>query len=407
LIKRYLKIYRLCFLVYVSCDCSPKSELATTPVPAKSYYNLEIIDLGVQGAGDFSFEFNGKNLIKEGDLYVSKELIVYQAHNLTNKDKWYATVIGSGGISSKIKISNQEKLIQEVEISTTNQVIEHQDSKGPEWPGMVNGRNVCFANVVYKLMARCTGFDQVLSEDKPDTINTLLRNLINGIRLGKSSALQDAQVNVKVSDLLLDKVTEKSGQIFNDKGQHDAYLLMVHIHKLLYPEPVHKLKDNQEIDSAIQELQKHKPPFKYIAQARGTSPVYVMVPSMPRLVSIFQMGVDWYLEMKGSEFVKYFSLSRFCMYVPNVGGSKTTQIVETLKIPLWDHKVDRQIKEETYKLIGFACHIGTDSAGHYIAHINFNAHGWYLHNDATVSPRTTQVKETNTLRLMALYERQD
>lgn len=224
--------FLLLLLVFIGCECGKEVDvLQTTPIQPKTYYNLETIDLGINSKRDLSFEFNDKQLAKEGDLYLSEDLMVYE----TKEGKWYATVIGKGGISSNLKISHHGNLVQAVSISTTPEVFGYQDELGKEWPGMRNIGNTCFANSTYKLIARCSGFDKTLSKDIEGGINTLLRNIVNGIRLGKRSAIQEYIVNRKVSALFLDKLSENTEERFNNRMQNDAFSLFKIITFLLYP----------------------------------------------------------------------------------------------------------------------------------------------------------------------------
>jgi hypothetical protein len=393
--KKLFKIYWLVLVLFVGCRCGTmpgNNVLQKTPtepqIESQKYYNLEVIDLDIEAKDNLSFEFNDKSLIKEGDLYLSEDLMVY----LTKEDKWQATVVGKGGINSRLKISAGQNLLKEVGITTTNEVFGYQDELGKEWPGMHNIGNTCFANVVYKLIARCSGFDNALSNDTEDSINTLLRNIVNGIRLGKRSALQEQIVNNKISKLFLDKLTEKSGRIYNCKAQEDSGEFFYEIEQLLYPtSPITVDLVSPELDNLINESKREKPAFKYIVKEEVSGEIYEMSYLSSAKVA-----------------AKCLSLPRFFMYKSSgLESEKEKKVLENLQIPLWDYKTNKKLEEKTYKLIGLAYHLGSSTdSGHYVAYINFNEHGWYEHNDSRVTP-VGALQSLTTAKLITVYELQD
>lgn len=404
MIKKICKLYWLLLVILSGCGCDnshiTNSDLQP-PTPQK-YYNLEAIDLAIEAKAELSFVYNNQQLKKEGNLYLSKDLFVYQ----TKDGKWKATVVGQGGINSHLKIIANQTLLQEIPIASTSQVISYQDKLGREWPGMNNIGNTCFANAAYKLIARCTGFDEALSKDMAGGIHTDLRNIVNGIRLGYRSALQEEIVNKKVSELFLNTITKASGVPFNNREQVDINSLFERIESLIYTENTYEVNDEKALGSLITEFKNQKPPFKHILCETNfitkTEDCYVQ-PKTLRLLTIPDANY-WSLSQ---EIIppKYLSLPQFILYV-FPGPSQENSIVESLKIPLWEHTTNRPLEEKTYKLIGFAYHIGSTTSGHYKAYINFNTYGWYEHNDASVQS-VTRPNSINTGKIMAFYELQD
>jgi len=394
------KSYWLTLLLLTGCSCdAPNSGNNDLEPPAqqKKYYNLEAIDLGIEANGELSFVYNGQQLIKEGDIYLSEDLLVYRTHD----GKWRATVIGKGGISSHLKISTDQTLLQEVAITTTNQVITYQDELGKEWPGMYNICNTCFANSVYKLIARCSGFDEALSKDIEGGIHTALRNIVNGIRLGYKSALKEEVVNRRVSKLFLDTITAKSRKDFNNGQQEDVIYFFQVIQNVIDTEGNYEPKDMQELKHIVHEFNKQTPSFKHIVYETETKDFYVQ----PRMLTFNAIPDANYWSLESVD--KYLNLPQFILYTSSgIGGTQAEKIVEFLKIPLWNHTTNKPLEEKTYKLIGFAYHIGSDDAGHYKAYIHFNTYGWYEHNDASVRP-ANRPDSINTRKIMALYELQD
>ncbi len=395
--RNSLNCFLLLLLVFIGCKCGNISEevdvLQTTPIQPKTYYNLEAIDLGINSKRDLSFEFNDKQLAKEGDLYLSEELMVYQ----TKEEKWYATVIGRGSISSNLKVSHHGNLVQEVSISTTPEVFGYRDELGKEWPGMCNIGSTCFANSAYKLIARCSGFDEALSKDIEGGINTSLRNIVNGIRLGKRSALPEDTVNSKVSALFLDKLSENAGERFNNRMQNDAFSFFNEITFSLYPVNdllLQEWKNKNMIDKFKQE----RHPFYYISKVTTTDGSnYVGISQ-----HIYPLIPDIQAHVQSMD-EKYLSLPQFFIYLSNVAAHKEeTKIIENLQVPLWDYETDKKPEEKTYKLIGFFQHI----PGHYLAYINFNAQGWYQHSDSSVKP-VAPLKSVASENLVAIYELQE
>jgi len=147
-----------------SCDTEPAQGVKIpSPIPSKTYYNLEAIDLPIQTIkGQVSFTFNGQQLKQESgqDLYLSEDLLVYK----TKQDsQWKATVIGKGDVQSTLEIYDDQKKIKEITITTTAEVATLQEKTGKDWPGLYNLGNTCFANATYKLIARCRGFNKALT----------------------------------------------------------------------------------------------------------------------------------------------------------------------------------------------------------------------------------------------------
>jgi hypothetical protein len=230
-----------------------------------------------------------------------------------------------------------------------------------------------------------------LSNDTEDSINTLLRNIVNGIRLGKRSALQEEIVNKKISKLFLDKLTEQSGKIYNCGAQEDLGEFFYEIEQLLYPTDLPFVDFvSPELDNLIDEFKLKKPAFRCIVKEEVTGEIY----EMPYLTS-------------DKSAIKCLSLPRFFMCKSRSLKIEQKKILENLQIPLWDYKTNKQVEEKTYKLIGFGHHLGSsEDSGHYVAYINFNAHGWYEHNDSRVTP-VGALQSVTTRNLITVYELQD
>jgi hypothetical protein len=381
-------LYKSCWitlLLLAGCNCgnSDGSEKDNKdnlePLQQQKYYNLKAIDLAIEAKGEFSFVYNNQQLTKEGDIYLSEDLLVYR----TQDGKWRATVIGKGGISSHLKISAGQGLLQEVEISTTNEVVGYRDEVGKEWPGMYNIGNTCFANAMYKLIARCSGFDQVLSKDIEGGIHTALRNIVNGIRLGHKSALQEEVVNRKISALFLDKLEENGLRRFNDRTQQDSQLFLMEILRLLYPNrPI-----NNDAVKALLDIPKLDNPVGYIAKLEG-DPLY-------------NHGADEWVS--GCLLVK-----PPLFYIEVISERAETDIAtpQNLVKSYYDYKTEKKLGEKKYKLIALVHRIGSSmSSGHYVAYIN---HGqeWYLQNDSQVN-QAPALNSVRTLKWIGLYEPDD
>lgn len=328
--KHLLKIYSLCIFLCVGCHCSTNPEISTTPshIPSQSYHNLEIIKLGIKGSDSFSFEFNGKKLVSKDNVYLSEDLIVYQ----TQANEWHATVIGPGEVSSKLKISNPKGVVQEVDITTTNKVFAYQDEIGPEWPGMQNIGSTCFSNSVYKLIARCSGYDTELSKDSVEGIHTYLRNIVNGIRLGKKSALQEKSVNRKVSELFLDRLGQLGKwEKYNDKQQHDAATFLLEIQKLLYPTEIEHASPT-EIKKIIADQATRRHPFEYaVNQATITGGK-----QNDNFTYTFHY-VHRLPTSQGSIVHRYYlSLPYFFMYKLSTTNESKKDLPNPLEVPWWD-----------------------------------------------------------------------
>lgn len=385
--QKFCKIYWFLLGVFAGCQCGnlPEndSELYTQQ---KKYYNLEAIDLGtIEAKGDLIFVFNNKQLIKEGSIYVSQDLLVYR----TKDEKWGATVIGRGGISGYLKVSVGQELLREVEISTTNEVVNYQEEIGKEWPGMHNIGNTCFANATYKLLAICTGFERVLSNDTEGGINTTLRNIINGIRLGHRSALKEEVVNKKIGGLFLD-VLEKvdNSAKFNDRNQHDAQVFLFHVVNLVYPWPA---DDDNEKLQALLELPKLDNPFLHIYKQENGDFVPTIFPVTSKKFFLVNLPL---FDIVAST----IPLQKQPIEIP---------IPSEVVRPYYDAKTYEKIGEKKYKLIGVIQHIGSDmSSGHYVAYTNHGTQGWYLHNDSQVKP-VPAFNTLRTLKWLGLYKIDD
>jgi hypothetical protein len=380
------KSYWLTLLLLTGCNCddphTANNDVAP-PSQQKKYYNLEAIDLTIEAKGELSFVYNNQQLTKEGDLYLSKDLVVYP----TKDGKWQATVIGQGGISSKLKINADQKLLQEVAITTTNQVIAYKEELGKEWPGMYNIGNTCFANSVYKLIARCSGFDQALSKDVEEGINTALRNIVNGIRLGHRSALKEELVNRKLGALLLDKL-EKADSMhrFNNRKQYDVEEFLLSVVNLLYP----KRPISDEDVEALLEMPTLDNPLAYILKEKGGEFDY-------SLISLITYASNYF-------FVK---LPLFDVVITQSQQVIPMVMPHELVRPYYDYKTEKKIGEKKYKLIAVVHHIGSSmSSGHYVAYINHGTQGWYLQDDTQVKP-VPAPHSINTMKCVGLYEPDD
>lgn len=383
--RKFCNIYWLLFIISAGCQCGNVAEKELgLPTKQKKYYNLEAIELGaIEAKEALSFVFNNQQLTHEGSMYLSPDLLVYQ----TKDQKWRATVIGKGGITGYLKISAGQKLLGEVEINTTNGVVNYQEGLGHEWPGLYNIGNTCFANATYNLLARCSGFEQVLSKDIEGGINTALRNIINGIRLGHRSALQDEVVNKKIGALFLDvleKVDNRSK--FNDRNQHDAQEFLFYIVNLLYPWPTSEAT-NEDLQ-ALLDLPKLDNPFLHIYKNKGGDFVY----DIPHYTSS-----------------KLFLLRLPLFDIVSTTTPSSSQLAE-IAIPhevarsYYDAKTYEKIEEKQYKLIALIQHIGSNmSSGHYVAYINHGAQGWYLYNDKQVKA-VPAFSALRTLKWVGLYE---
>jgi hypothetical protein len=132
--EKLFKSYWLILLVFMGCsrgikpENRPEENDLQRTIPPKKYYNLEAIDLNIEAKDNLYFEFNSRKFTKQGALYLSEDLMVYQ----TTAGKWQATVIGKGGINSHLKISTGQDFLQEVGISTTQEVFGYQDELGKE-----------------------------------------------------------------------------------------------------------------------------------------------------------------------------------------------------------------------------------------------------------------------------------
>jgi hypothetical protein len=392
---------KYCWLVLVllgGCVCASQPNRPSSDIGPvgndikKQFYNLEAIDLGLPLQEVLSFSFNGKELSKEGELYVSDDLVVYK----DKEGKWQATVIGMGGIDSTLKIIAKEGLIKEIPIQTTSEVFPYQDLLGPQWPGIYNIGNSCFANAIYKLIARCPGFDQVLSQDIEGAIHTSLRNIVNGIRLGERSALHDKIINNKVSKLFLDQLSTCSGEVYNAGKQEDSFLFLYSINSLLYKQETSSV-DEQNLSAVIDHINLKQYPFahvtEFINRRLGKSNIeYYLTPALT-------------FNLNETQNERYLSAPQYLVY-SSTGANKEV-IQKTAQASIWDHKTNQKLKTETYKLIGFAYHVGsTNTSGHYIADINFNEYGWYKHNDDQVS-RTVFPESLTTYKVVAFYALQD
>jgi len=245
---------------------------------------------------------------------------------------------------------------------------------------LYNLGNTCFANATYKLIARCSGFDTVLSQDIPNNIHTALRNIVNGIRLGKRSALCEKSVNEKLSAMFLDqlvsvdKPTNKTFQ-FNDRGQHMAYHLLLSIMALLYPEYDSKPSSPFAVTTKIDIPKK-------LAMVRHQIVYESLQPSFS-LVKTSQFYIGYYQESNTK--------------------SVAIDIPELITIQNIDPQTKQPV-EKIYKRIAIVRHIGsTPNSGHYIAYIRHEDE-WYEHNDAKEVNKKDPGNSINTFGLVVLYE---
>jgi hypothetical protein len=438
------KIYWLILLAFIGCRCAADaSDMLTNEEKGsegKEYMNLQAIDLDIdialEAEGALAFEFDGQELAKERDGYISDTLFVYKS---TKDGKYRATVIGKGGIKSKLKISNAKGIFKEIPIHTTNKLCEYQDALGPEWPGLPNIGNTCFTNSVYKLIARCPGYDEVLSKDTEGGIHTLLRSIINGIRLGNQSAFQEQKVSGKVVELFLAKLAELTpSENFNNRNQNDLEAFFRELMKILYPQSRRSKINNLQEGEQLLRNDKLMGPFSFITKFQneaenaieykitykeasiifGTTLTGIVDTLLGNPITTATGSV--YFEtleknMQGQTKIFSIKLPRFLIWsvvlaLDNSGKKETYDLkkLAELKLPIFDYQTSKKINEKTYKLIGFAHHIGSScNSGHYVAYINFNTYGWYKQDDARVTKISPLINTVDTLAITALYECQD
>jgi hypothetical protein len=406
--KKGLWAYLLFVLCFSGCECVNEGERHINnnqPAYTKVYRNLEAINLDLKPTEGFTYRFNGKELKKEGDLWISEDLVVYC--NTTSSTSKYqgnlcATVIGSGGIISQLEIFDKNgNLVKSVGITTSNQVLKYEDALGPEWPGIHNIGNTCYANSVFKLIARCSGYDEDLQQDIPSNIHTTLRNIVNGIRLGHGSAMWEVSVNNLASRLLLDKLNECIGNKFPIGTQATSVILLRKINFCLYSKTIsQKITQPELIPELVNAFRTKRPVFKRITKTWSTPYNTVrQYNDLPIFLSIAQLRGEGAAEGGNT---KCLTLPQFFICVDDSGPIKK-KIEETLQVPIWDvDREDTQVGEKTYKLIGFLYHQGTRTSGHYVAHVKFG-NDWYLHNDSSVS-KVAPLEFVNSLGVVSLYE---
>ncbi len=257
---------------------------------------------------------------------------------------------------------------------------------------MENIGNTCFANSVYKLIARCPGFDQVLNKDVSGGIHTALRNIVNGIRLGKKSAFEQSHIQGEMSKNLLKTLSDKDElkRRYDDGKQHFTLEFLLDIQRLLYPEESYTIKP-EHIGAYTKQVSGN--PFESLVKeiAAHGDPSTRM-----EILDFFDVNDHFY------------KLPLFFVSYRESGTSPKSQpIIESRKVTLFDYRTDQPIGEKTYKLIAFVHNSGSSPAsGHAVAYVNFNAIGWYLHDDPRVSP-VSLPNSLNTMGLLGIYQLQD
>lgn len=364
-------------VAFLGCTCSGQPTIEHN----RPLFNLEALDLAIQGQKELCFNFNGQTLIQERDIYCSDDLIVYQ--NPTGA--WQATVIGQGHIQGKLQISNQAGLVKEVNIANTQAVFGYQETLVNQWPKLHNIGNTCFANAIYKLLARCPGFDTALNQHTEDVT---ISNMVNGIRLGQRSALHHGNINKKISEQFLVTMSAKSGHNYSNRQANNGIQFYRDILDLWYVQQSIAIKDTDipawlcKPDSANL--------FARITQAKTSKQAkYVTYPltSYANLKNFIVTQQNIFLQ-----------LPRFFTVWFTAG---IQEIPETLCIPC---KSNNKLSNKSYQLIGISNHL----QGHRVAYIYSKVHGWYLHDDMSITKCRPSLKSAEGIESgLAIYELQD
>lgn len=380
--------------LFTNCKCknpivpiTTNSQISTPAV----FYNLEAIDLGIEDQADLSFVFNDKGLVKQNkDFYMSNDLIVYCTEEKdTEKKKWKATVIGAGGVNSHLKISSQNNLIKEVPIKTTHEVFPYQDKLGPEWPGMYNIGNTCWCNATYQFLARCPEFDHALTQDIPDQIHTYLRNIVNGIRLGKRSALWQKTVNRKVSEVFLNQLNKQLKSInradlvktIGDLGS--PVTLFETISLLLFPNDPKDITPS-DLESVLHIINTNAAPYGFVAFLDDQIEYFSESNTLKREYGWALLSAPHFLIMDVPLDEHYVRVQE-----------------EVLQVPIYDYKTKKKLTTKSYKLVA-ACE---GLPGHHIAFIHHQSAGWIKYSDNYFSK--ADYKELKDSINLARYELQD
>jgi len=402
--KKLFKIATSSFLLIIislfsHCQCWNSEPTIPAPIqiPHKVFYNLEVIDLEINDQEYLSFVFNGKELKldEKSGLYMSDDLIVYH----TKEGKWKATVIGVGGVESSLEIKSKDDSIKELHIKTTSEVFPYKDELGPEWPGLYNIGNTCFANSEYKLIARSSVFDKVLNQDKPKEIHTYLRNIVNGIRLAKRSALQEESVNRKVSEFLLDQLTIQSENIWNDRRQRSTGALLGDIARCISP-ITSRIIPAQDVEAVIADMEV-RPSTNECLVLNNDKVTYEEF-----LITIFA-GRKLEGVLNGKE-IGYKDLLTAPRNLIFRSIEESDNFSGTIQVPIWDYNTKKQVAFKTYKPVALCVHSGSStSSGHYVAFINFKKNGWFQHNDSRVTKIFKLPSSPEDTITLILYELQD
>lgn len=405
-----------------ACDCRGLNESTQFKQShqQESFYNLEAIELGTYNLQSPSFFFNGQALVQEGPLYTSPDLLVY----CTKSGNWRATFIGKGYIRGTLEIKVDNKLVKQVPLSNNSNLVRYADQLGTEWPGIYNVGNSCFANAIYKLMARCEGFDVVINQDKTGSLPTSLRNMINGIRLGKRSSLQEESVNRWLNKRLLELISSHPNlppglnKNFNDQSGNDSRLFLTAIYTLLYKEDsLRKIKIQPPQMNLYLEQGKNLP-FQIIRKNKLTNNLVQEIP-----ITVCKANILFSSDLTHWEATGFINGWQSFLYqapafmvvdmttgiLPPATDGHYLRLQESQKVRIYHYQDDSYISDKEYQLIGFTCGVHR----HATAYIYFPNYGWYCHNDAVVSQEQfdkisaihwPNATATHNLQVLALYK---
>lgn len=150
-----------------------------------SFKNSEIIALPqyLSKINNLNFRLNDIPFLRKNNIYISDYMIIYKDNN-----RFFGFIIGDLISSSNLDIFSNENIIDSIIITGNRKVVKLSNNTS-EWPGLINLGNTCFFNSALKALSSSSLLDYQLEidYDKNVEIRSLIRSLINGIRLGKSS----------------------------------------------------------------------------------------------------------------------------------------------------------------------------------------------------------------------------